>query len=541
MLSGKQKIILWLALIVIYIATWAIQSHIILASDVYWQLQLARSVLHGGNYIHNFFETTPPLCFLILMPEILIEKIFPMSHFTGLTLYVFLCVALSLQLCYMLIKKFFQDKKNYNNNNIIVATIIALAFAFLILPLNGFGQREHFILMFCMPYFFLVACRIENKKVHSVLSLAVGILAAIGFSIKPFFLLSWILVECYSTYRQLQQKKYRMYPETISVIAFLPIYLLMIYIFFKPYLLTVVPITLRFYYQSINTPLMALLIATPVLFVYICFIFYGATYKNNTEKTLSAILILATLGNLIAFLAQKASWYYHFLPAFSTAWVAAVLLLYIYIHNHRDWVLSLAVGIAVFYIPFYSSIIFCTNLIFTKKDTHSLVCFLHKTEYHREVYFLSATTPYLYSLISYAGAYHRSHFEFLLWMRNYENKNFMLHRTIQQKKDENYLISLLVHDIHQHRPDLIFVDRFRIHYLHFLLKNNAFRSEWKKYHFLLSLKEKNMYEFNVYKRDEESPRVFPIAPPSCKVFSACNVESHSTAFCSHKMITVEPN
>ena len=292
-LKVKKSIII---LAFIYIAAAIIQSQLLLASDVCWQMQLARSVLHGGNYVQNFFETTPPLCFIVLMPEIAIEKLLLVSPIMGVEIYVFLLASVSLWMCAALLKKlFFKD-----GGQTIPIFLLSLALVFLILPLNSFGQREHFFVLLCMPYFLLVACRLENKQVGILFSVIIGLCGAIGFSIKPFFLTAFILVECYAAWVLYAQKKYHLSLETLIVIAFQPIYLAIIYIFFKPYLFTVVPITARFYYQSFSHPWSSLFLQWPAIFCLLCCLFFLFLYKKNPDKKFSTVLILAMMGNLFS-------------------------------------------------------------------------------------------------------------------------------------------------------------------------------------------------------------------------------------------------
>lgn len=499
MLSKKHHLLLWMSLVLLYGLTGFLYSRIPPSSDVMWQMQLARSVLHGGNYIQNFFETTPPLSFLILIPEVAVEKIGALSHATGIYTYIFLCTTITLLLSYPLIKKLIAKE----DGAIATTFLIAIAFVCLVVPGSAFGQREHFFVLFSIPYFLLSACRLDNKWVHPLLALTIGLLGAIGFSIKPFFLASFILIESAVAIAAYQQKKYRFHPETGCVLIFLPIYLLVIDIFFKPYLSIVVPITMRFYYQSFATDSWIDFIKTPaVIFSIFPIIFYFLMRSKNPYQKLSTILFLALTGNFIAFLVQRINWYYHLLPAFSIAVLLNFFLLSVYLKTNRFIATRIAVSVFVCYYPLYFLVLhYLEAIIFWKKDVYPVVSFLRKTEQNREVYFFSTQATYFFSSLEIAGAHHQSRFEFLLWMRNYHNKQYVKQRTSQQKKDADYLTGLLAEDLIQHKPDLIFVDEStEIDYLHFLNKNTSFQTAWKKYYFLCSAEEKNMYHFNVYAR-----------------------------------------
>ena len=60
----------------------------------------------------------------------------------------------------------------------------------------SFGQREYLCVVLVMPYLALSAARAqENHEVDTLGSLLVGLLAGIGFAIKPYFLAVPALIE----------------------------------------------------------------------------------------------------------------------------------------------------------------------------------------------------------------------------------------------------------------------------------------------------------------------------------------------------------
>lgn len=544
--SKKQKIFFALALCCLYGIAWFAQTQLFFQPDVLWQLQLAHRVLRGGNYITDFFETTPPLGFIVLMPVMGIKKLLSLSPMISCISYIFLCASFSLWLCYCSIKKLFSSTENM----LAMIVLLSIAVAYLIISAPVFGEREHFFVLFTFPYFLLSACRLHHQKINIVFALTVGLLGAIGFSIKPFFLAAFILTECYVAWSLHREKKYRTHPETVCVLAFLPLYLLTIYLFFKPYLFKIIPITLRFYYPSFNSAWGNMAISAPIFICYVALLFYALTYKKNPHQKLSTIMAWALIGNLFAFFIQRINWFYHLLPAFSVAWVLSVFLWVDYLKNHRDKLMIGAVGLFLFFPPLYSIIELYAISADNQRAANPLICFLHKTAQHHGIYFLSAHTAYLLSAAYDARIQSPAHFEFLLWMRDYDNALFLKNRTPLMKKDADYLAGLVAEDLNDHQPNLVFVDvgyatieneqRRYIHYLHFLMQNRAFQKAWRQYHYVLSIRKKNQYHFDLYARRTNSSAVFPITSPSCSVFSACNAAFHTTAFCSHNKITVEP-
>jgi hypothetical protein len=56
-------------------------------------------------------------------------------------------------------------------------------------PGFSFGQREHACVLFAMPYLAAAVMRLQGgQSLPKPLAIAVGLLAGIGFAIKPYFL-----------------------------------------------------------------------------------------------------------------------------------------------------------------------------------------------------------------------------------------------------------------------------------------------------------------------------------------------------------------
>ena len=69
----------------------------------------------------------------------------------------------------------------------------ALIIAFVLVPLLDFGQREHSTLIAAAPYVLLIAGRAQGDEVrHPV---AIGLFAAFGFALKPFFVIVPLILE----------------------------------------------------------------------------------------------------------------------------------------------------------------------------------------------------------------------------------------------------------------------------------------------------------------------------------------------------------
>ena len=307
---------------------------------------------------------------------------------------------------------------------------------------------------------------------------------------------------------------------------------------------------MSFYYQSFGESLKSILDTPLTFFSFFSYALYCIRFKKPQLHQLSTLLVLALTGYLITYLIQKMNWYYHAIPLFSMAALADVVLLTTYFEKklrETGWILiasslgfSLFFYFSVFILSFYSQGTSQT------KELKPLICFLHKTEQHQPAYFFSAYTAYMVAVLEHADIQHASRLQFLAWMRSYYKKDILEKLTPAQKKDNSFFANILAEDLNKNRPKMMLIDKhcaiiknghcLRINYLKFLNRSEKFKSAWKNYHYVMSIRKINVYRFDIYARDNAA-----IASPSCKVFSACNKEFHSTAFCSHSKITVDPS
>lgn len=517
MISLNRKIIFFSILIIIYTCAWVMQSHIFLKGDLSWQLHLAHSVLRGGNYISQFFEINPPLSIFLYMPEILLEKMLFVSRVIGLRLYIFLCATVSIYICYHLSKKAFSDKDVFQR----FLFLLSLPIIYLILPVSEFGQRENLFVILTVPYFLLLACRLRNQFVSTSFSFSIGIMAAIGFCLKPFFLICFAFVEYYTIRKVFVKKrllnknnimKIIKRPEIIVIVFFILFYLLLIYFFFKPYLFSVLPIATTFYYQAFSDSLRKLIISPVVLYCFMSYALYFYNYQSNKKQVVNTLFIFALTGCVMSYFMQKIAWYYHAIPLFSIATLMNVLLLTSSFEKARTKTISLflsgLVSLCLFVFFFSIIVLLYMNASRQKKNMDSLVFFLHKTSLHKPIYFFSAHAAYMVSVFEHAGVQHASRLQFLFWMRNYYKKDILQKLTAEQKNDDVFFMTMLSDDVKKNKPELIFVDTFcaaidsghcmRIQYLQFFNKKKDFQSIWRSYRFLTSIRKKNVYSFDIY-------------------------------------------
>lgn len=154
-------------------------------------LDAGRRLLQGEIPYLDFVDTNPPLTsYLSIIPMVF--------HAAGLTIqqsFGLFVALLSIYSLTMLLLLF--PAPGYDGRFVRIAFWVLLLFFALSNRAYDFGQREQLFILLFLPYP-LLRWKLFNDDIPSgKLSWIVGIMAGIGCSIKPFFLLFPLLMELY--------------------------------------------------------------------------------------------------------------------------------------------------------------------------------------------------------------------------------------------------------------------------------------------------------------------------------------------------------
>lgn len=494
-----------LCLASIYIYAWAIQSNLLLKDDVSWLIHVSHLVLNGGDYLRDFFETNPPLIFYLYRPTIALSKLLALNDTLALRLYIFLLSSLIIYLCYLLAKKIFSAQPATTP----FLFTLCLAIILLILPLLEFGQREHLFIILTFPYLLLTSYRLQHQQttISSSYAIIIGLLAASGFAIKPFFLLNFFFIECY--YYQIKRgqhhKHIKVKPETLIIIVFLLLYANFIIGRYHSYFFSVIPLTAQFYYQTIGHPWRIVLLNPLFLYLSSVFVLYYYLSRSDYCKPLYDILLFALISNLLIYAMQKLSWYYHLLPALALGIVIQLL-------SFISCLTSKGINKRKFLVLFLTLIILSFPLYYInhlyllgkkeKNNFSGLITYLHKNQHRHPIYFLSPKRHYMALIDGHEHDAHYPRLEYLGWMHGY-------FRGLQQIAVEDFFVKITAEDINKNKPQLIFVDQAPYYTvrgvqifncLNVLLKYKTFKQAWAPYHYFTTIEQPFTFKFDIYQR-----------------------------------------
>lgn len=276
--------------------------------DEAWIMLSARRLLDGGTFGKDVIDINPPLAWWIACIPVWVARETGLSLATVATWFTALIAGASLAASDRLL-----ETDSPFARNIVVAVA---AFVLLIGPGYDFGQREHWMAILVLPYVLTRARRAEDAALHPAAAILIGIAAAIGVCLKPYFLLIPIALELWLLLRTRQWLIW-LAPETWALAITGCAYGISLLFFAQTYLQQIVPEAIQSYWAYSNglgaTAQLGLQLTLPVMAVLL--ILFGLHRRNGRASNAAQALIVAGLAALAAAVLQKNAWIYHFLPA----------------------------------------------------------------------------------------------------------------------------------------------------------------------------------------------------------------------------------
>ncbi|HEX7966963.1 MAG TPA: hypothetical protein VF502_01995 [Stellaceae bacterium] len=283
--------------------------------DVAWLVYVAQEFLHGKVLYVDLIEINPPLIVLLLAAP---TSIAMALGWPALSVFMVACAALLLG-CIASAAELLRSYSPVFRHRLRTMAVIAAVFS--LVPGPEFGQREHLATALVLPFLALLALRLQEGRIGAIRAGAIGVAAGVGFSIKPHYLVAFVLLELFAVARGLRGFR----PETLAVIFFALGYGIVILAFFPAYIGDTVPLALRFYGASDASLARVLAGARYVILGgAVAMALVAAGIGRQSREPLFLVLLIFALGGALAYLVQDKGWFYHRLP--SSIAVALALL-----------------------------------------------------------------------------------------------------------------------------------------------------------------------------------------------------------------------
>lgn len=275
-------------------------------ADSIWLIQAAEHFFQGRALSEYYFDTNPPMCFLIYLPVVFLS-------YTGLALWDALNLySLGLVICAVLAMSYTMAKWHVS---VLTkqAALLGFILAVTIIPFQEFGQKDHLIAIGIVP-FLLAQLSLTFQHKQSRSALIIILICFVPFVlIKPHYGLLCCALIAHRLYRS---RDYRalIQPDVIVLTLATSAYALITILAFPDFLEIVLPLSMKLYVSQTGVNFKAMHVIAPLIFTACLGVYGFLVAKTQEEKKLVLLFgILAALA-IIPYAVQGKGFSLHFIP-----------------------------------------------------------------------------------------------------------------------------------------------------------------------------------------------------------------------------------
>lgn len=350
MFALRANRVFYFLIAVVMILGWCYQGRFYYDSDNSILLHEAARLWQGGTYAGQFFETSPPMILYLYLPVVLLSKVLSLPLYILFRAYLFLITSVCVAFCYGLCDVLFQKNDEFIKKLFFLSLLAIL----LIFPNHELGQREDLYFVMSLPYCFLVARYLNGVPTNPRLRLVIGLLAGIAFSIKPFFIVTPVLLELWvmlTTRRWLACFRI----ETLTIFLTMLAYVLVSVVLNFDYYRVVIPYAMGTYYTGLAFSWLAMIFYPISVYCYLPIVLYALFYTQfKGYQRLITTLCVASLSFTLVYVIQRLPYYYHAVPGFLMAVSLFELLISMMVLKFKEsqldsWLLTAFITIYLFF------------------------------------------------------------------------------------------------------------------------------------------------------------------------------------------------
>lgn len=288
--------------------------------DVGWFLYMAGAMLDGEPLYTSLIEVNPPLYVYLAIIPVQVARWFGLS-----TVALAQALVLLLSLAAMAWAGYIAAA---GTSKEVQASLTVGILSLAVLGLGGidFGQREHLMVALTAPYLVLAARRDGGYTPTRTAAVVTGLTAAVGFAIKPHFVVLWLAIELYRSLRSGSWTRSWLRVESLTVLAFILGYAGLVLLVHPEYLpLLSKTASLYSEYWPAGGSAVQMGSAYAILLVITIGAFLALRPAGDLRLLIKMFLVPAVLAFTMA-VWQGKGWSYHFYPAMAWTMVAVLLM-----------------------------------------------------------------------------------------------------------------------------------------------------------------------------------------------------------------------
>ena len=460
--------------------------------DMAWLLQCLERFMAGGTYQNDFYETNPPLSFLVYLPA------FPLYTTLGydpkfsvmIVFLTYLTLAAGV-LTYLL------HKLKITPTNIFIilsAYLISQTWASAI----SFGSKDSLISIFLGPTLLYQYSITKKASITPVIHLLAIIMGGVAVSLKPHY---GILVGALFAHRLYETKSIKrciLAPDFIGLLAFGLGYVAFIQIF-TPGFFEILPDILSIYSAEVPFPITSRLYYALYGIGGLAFTYYLFRRADNRDLTKAAFAFCGIcLLSLIPYLLQNKGYHYHALPTLCYGYAAVFLGVYaltLNISKEHDY--GIIAGICVLAgITSVYTIGGKTNQPYTKHQYMAQPVPNMIDDYAWNDVFATYDLKSMLTPLPYMTSVKNGSRFGQVWPISGLNEKIKHAKTDEEREKIKermvYYVDMIVEDMHKYKPSVITIPKYKDpqteepakNYYNFLMQNEGFAKAMENYEYV---------------------------------------------------------
>jgi hypothetical protein len=295
--------------------------------DVDWFFEVSQRLIEGERLYSDTIEVNFPWAIYLYLPAVYLANLIGASPFFWLSCGVAVLVLLNLAIADRFVSN--ANDGGIGHRGFLLFGIMVVLVVF---PGAAFGQREHLAVLLTLPYLMARLSGTSRPIETEFRALALlGLLAGVGFSLKPFFVFPWLVTQIAVTRKDWS-------PRNITLILFTAL----------PMVVQLVAIPILFpdlikLYQSLGheyaaywrMPVQFILVYKLHLLAFALVLVASAALVQQSRKLLVQGLAWVSLAWFATGLVQGKGWGYHFLPAQMTVILSGLVAVLCFDRSRR--------------------------------------------------------------------------------------------------------------------------------------------------------------------------------------------------------------
>lgn len=478
-------------------------------------LYISRVWLEGGRLFVDAIDINTPLVFVLhLLPE-LISKLTGIAGTTALVGLLGLGIGASFITCRWVLNASL-DPAHATADALLP---LLLLFLLIVYPNQMFAQREHIMLVLTMPYLLVASGRADGEDLSSRLKIITGVMAGLGFAMKPYFLGIPLFVELYIML-QVSLRKSLHDPAPWAVLGVCVAHALFAVIVTPEYFTVALPLARAFYSEVSQNSFLDLatgehLAAPTIILPLLAIAAFGAMRSH-----MARVICLAGFGGLISAYAQGKGWPYHALPAQAFTLLLAGTII-AYVMDHVVWpkrgesgrpakLFAAALMLLIFYQECLHSRPFFKQMEYRGSDLKRLMHVVKQEKRNDNILVLSPGIYPHFPMINYLKMHMTMRFE-SMWLvqgayADCQELAPLYNPPEAMSAAESFVFRTVAEDFYKKKPSLLIVDNVAgiprcqgdtFNYLDYFSRNPLFAKRFEDYEKALDFER-----YTIYRRRE---------------------------------------